>query len=98
MTEQLYSSILRGAGTVLSLARTSLSTDLERRGANAPLGYPGTAYELPVAFGLTDLSVTTLGGASALLEVAEGLLRGPSTLENGYLRRLPPAAFSATHE
>ncbi len=53
MTEQLYSSILRGAGTVLSL-----------------------------------------------LEVAEGrVLVGPqeSSALSAYLRRLPPAAFSATH-
>ena len=82
MTEPLYSSCIRGARSVLSLARASLSYHLARRGADAPIGYPDTAYELPVAFGLTDLNVTTLGGAEKLLGLAEGLLRNPPTLEN----------------
>ncbi|HSL91425.1 MAG TPA: hypothetical protein VK863_02155, partial [Candidatus Limnocylindrales bacterium] len=82
MTEQLYSSCIRGARSVLSLARASLSYNISRRGADAPLGYPDTAYELPVAFGLTDLKVTTLGGASLLLDRSEGLLRNTPTREN----------------
>ena len=82
MSEQLYSSCIRGARSVLSLARASLSYNLAERGVNAFLGYPDTAYELPVAFGLTDLKITTLGGASTLLDRAEGLLRNPPTLPN----------------
>jgi acetyl-CoA synthase len=82
MTEQLCSSCIRGARSVLSLARDSLSRDIARRGTDAALSYPETAYELPVAFALTDLNVTTLGGASRLLDLADGLLRTPPTLEN----------------
>jgi acetyl-CoA synthase len=82
MNEPFFSSCIRGAKSVLSLARASLSYNLARRGADASLGYPDTAYELPVAFGLTDLKVTTLGDASMLLDLAEGLLRNPPTLDN----------------
>jgi acetyl-CoA synthase len=82
MSEPLYSSCLRGARSVLSLARASLSYNIGRRGPGAALGYPDTAYELPIAFGLTDLKVTTLGGADKLLDLAEGLLRKPADLPN----------------
>ena len=82
MTEQFFSSCISGAKSVLSLARASLSYNISMRGADATIGYPDTAYELPVAFGLTDLKVTTLGGASTLLDLAEGLLRNAPTLEN----------------
>jgi len=82
MTETFCSSCIRGAKSVLSLAQASLSYHLARGGAGGSLGYPDTAYELPVAFGLTDLKVTTLGGASPLLDRAERLLRTPPTLEN----------------
>ncbi len=82
MTEQFFSSCISGAKSVLSLARASLSYNVSTRGAQASIGYPDTAYELPVAFGLTDLKVTTLAGASSLLDRAEGLLRNVPTLEN----------------
>src|SRR4030066_2483912 len=57
MTEPLFSSCIRGARSILSLARESLSAAIARRGPDAPLAYPGTAYELPVVFGLTVLAV-----------------------------------------
>jgi len=82
MTEPFFSSCISGARSVLSLARASLEYHIARRGGEAPLGYPDTAYELPVVFGLTDLKVTTLGGAGKVLDLAEGLLRKLPTAEN----------------
>ncbi|MBF8257763.1 MAG: CO dehydrogenase/CO-methylating acetyl-CoA synthase complex subunit beta, partial [Actinobacteria bacterium] len=46
MTESLCSSCILGAKSVLSLTRASLSQQIAERGADAPLGYPDTAYEL----------------------------------------------------
>ena len=57
MHESLFASCIRGARAVLGLARTTLADAAARRGKDAHLSYPGTAYELPVAFGLTDISV-----------------------------------------
>lgn len=73
---------MRGAGSVLSLARSSLDYNLGRRGGDAPLGYPETAYELPVVFGLTDMKVRALADAEPVLSLAEGLIRKPPTLAN----------------
>jgi len=82
MTEPLFSSCIRGARAVLSLARDSLSAAIARKGPDAPLAYPGTAYEIPVVFGLTDLAVTTLRGAEPALLLAEGMIRERPTAEN----------------
>jgi acetyl-CoA synthase len=67
---------------VLGLARTTLAEAVGRRGKDAPLSYPETAYELPVAFGLTDISVTTLAGGGKVLDLAESLVRDGATAEN----------------
>lgn len=82
MTESFYSSCIRGGNSVLSLARESISHGVSGRGASAPLGYPETAYELPVAFGLTDLKVTTLADGIKVLDAAQRLLRRAPTREN----------------
>jgi len=82
MAERLFSSCIRGARTVLSLARETLRAHTTRRGAGAPLRYPGTAYELPIVFGLSDLRVVTLADAGPVLDLAEGLIAGAPTAEN----------------
>ena len=82
MHEPLFASCIRGAGEVLGLARKTLADAAARRGANAPLSYPGTAYELPVPFGLTDISVTTLADAGRVLDLAGSLVRREPTAEN----------------
>ena len=82
MTEGLFSSCIRGARTVLSLARDTLCAQTDRRGAGAPLRYPGTAYELPVVFGLSDLRVATLADAPPVLALAERLVADAPTAEN----------------
>ncbi|UCD47744.1 MAG: CO dehydrogenase/CO-methylating acetyl-CoA synthase complex subunit beta [Deltaproteobacteria bacterium] len=82
MTEPLFASCIRGARAVLALARDSLSDAIARRGPEGSLAYPGTAYEIPVVFGLTDLEVTTLRGAEPALSLAEGMIRDRPTAEN----------------
>jgi acetyl-CoA synthase len=82
MHETLFASCIRGARAVLGLARTTLAEAAARRGPGAPLSYPETAYELPVAFGLTDISVTTLDGAGKVLDLAESMVRDGATAGN----------------
>ncbi len=82
MSDRLYSSCIRGARTVLSLARETLGSHAARRGAGAPLRYPGTAYELPVVFGLSDIRVAALADAAPVLDLAERLIADAPTAEN----------------
>ncbi len=82
MTEPLFASCIRGARTVLSLARETVRAHASRRGAGAPLKYPGTAYELPVVFALSDIRVATLADAAPVLDLAERLLADAPTAEN----------------
>ena len=82
MHEPLFAACLRGAAAVLSLTRTTLDAAMARRGKDASLAYPDTAYELPVAFGLTDLRVATLADAGPVLDLAGTLVRDGATAEN----------------
>jgi len=82
MHEPLFAACLRGAGTVVGLARMALDAARYRRGKDASLAYPDTAYELPVAFGLTDLRVATLADAGKVLDLAGTLVRHGATAEN----------------
>ena len=78
----LYSACLRGAGYVIGLARMAHEAAVYRRGKDAPLAYPDTAYELPVVFGLTDIPVSTLADGRKVLDLAETLVRSGATQEN----------------
>jgi len=60
----------------------ALEAAAHRRGKDAPLAYPDTAYELPVVFGLTDIRVSTLADAGKVLDLAETLVRHGATAEN----------------
>ena len=82
MHEPLFSACLRGAATVIGLARMALDAAAHRRGKDAPLAYPETAYELPVVFGLTDIRVSTLADAGKVLDLAGTLVRHGATAEN----------------
>jgi acetyl-CoA synthase len=82
MLEPIFSSSILGAKTVLGLARAALADAASRRGKDAPLRYPETAYELPMLFGLTDISVSTLADAGEALALAESLVRDGATAEN----------------
>jgi acetyl-CoA synthase len=82
MTDALFSSCIRGARTVLSLTKESLADAVAQKGPDARLAYPGTAYEIPVIFGLTTLGVTTFREAEAAFSLAEGMIREQPTVEN----------------
>ena len=89
MHEPLFSACLRGAGYVIGLARMAVEAAEYRRGKDAPIAYPDTAYELPVVFGLTDIRVSTIADAGKVLELAETLVRSGATLENRRHRSAP---------
>ena len=82
MSEFLFSSCIRGSREVLELARQALASAVDRKGPGAPLAYPGTAYEIPVAFGLTDIRVNALGDAERVLLLADGMIRERPTPDN----------------
>ena len=82
MHEPMFSACLRGAAAVLTLTRATLDAAGTRRGKDAALAYPDTAYELPLAFGLTDLRVATLADAGKVLDLAGTLVRDGATAEN----------------
>lgn len=64
----------RGAAAYLRLARERYREALGAHDASTPLGFPGTAYPLPIIFSVTGRAVKTLADAAWVLEEAERLI------------------------
>ncbi len=65
---------IRGARDWVDRARQALTTATAQQGQAHALGFPDTAYALPLTLALTGLSVDSLGTANDALEAAERLL------------------------
>ena len=63
----------RGAAALLAASRHEFDAALAQRGAQAPLGFPGTNYFLPIANALLKIEVRTLGECAQIFEETEKL-------------------------
>jgi acetyl-CoA synthase len=74
MSRYIATRAIRGANSLVSEAEIMLSKALAEKGPNTPVGFPNTAYYLPLIFGMTGLKVETLGQLCDVLEHARQLL------------------------
>ncbi|MEW6621540.1 MAG: acetyl-CoA decarbonylase/synthase complex subunit alpha/beta [Bacillota bacterium] len=79
--KSLYREAYHGAITATSYAEIRLNQAIRRFGANHPVGYPDTAYYLPVIRCWTGEEVKTLRDLVPVLNGARGLLREDLTFE-----------------
>ncbi len=76
MSKIVATAAISGAHDLVSRARTSLDAAIAQYGEDHEVGFPETAYYLPMACALLGAEVETLGETEEILEYAEGLL-GP---------------------
>ena len=74
MSRIIASAAIRGAHKYVSQAAEGLRQALEAHGPEKRLGFPNTAYYLPLILALTGLEVKDLSDAQKALEWAKGLL------------------------
>lgn len=74
MSDSIADLAIRGARDWVDQARRALTAAAARHGQAHALGFPDTAYALPLTLALTGLTVDCLGTANGALEAAEGLL------------------------
>jgi acetyl-CoA synthase len=74
MSKFVAASAMRGAHDVLSRTRARFDSALAERGAKTPVGFPETAFFLPMAYALLGAEVETLGEMGEVLEYTEELL------------------------
>ena len=77
MSKIIASAAIRGAGKILANAENMWKAAMDKWGANEPVGFPNTAYYLPVIYGILGMKVEKLGDMEAVLKKCRAMLPPP---------------------
>ncbi len=77
MSKIIASAAIRGAYKIVDRAEKKWQEAMERWGANETVGFPNTAYYLPVIYGILGIAVEKLGDMEQVLKRCKSLLPPP---------------------
>ncbi|MCK5317100.1 MAG: hypothetical protein KAJ55_04265, partial [Anaerolineales bacterium] len=77
MSKIIASAAIRGAHKIVEQADKKWQEAMDRWGANEPVGFPNTAYYLPVTYGVLGIAVAKLGDMEQVLKRCKSLLPPP---------------------
>jgi len=90
MSKIISSAVIRGAHKIVNQAEEKWKQAMDKWGANEPVGFPNTAYYLPVIYGILGTKIEKLGDMEALLKKCRNILP-PPVREEHPLPYLAPA-------
>ena len=90
MSKIIASAAIRGAHKIFSQADQKWQQAMDKWGANEPVGFPNTAYYLPVIYGILGEKVEKLGDMEKILKKCKTMLP-PMVKETHPLPYLAPA-------
>jgi len=90
MSKIIASAAIRGAHKIVDRAEKKWQEAMDKWGANEPVGFPNTAYYLPVIYGILGMKVEKLGDMEPVLKKCKSILP-PPVRENCPLPYLGPA-------
>ncbi len=90
MSKIIASAAIRGAHKIVERADTKWKEAMDKWGAKEPVGFPNTAYYLPIIYGILGTKVEKLGDMEAVLKQCKTLLP-PPVREEHPLPYLAPA-------
>jgi acetyl-CoA synthase len=90
MSKIIASAAIRGAYKIIDQAEKKWQEAMDKWGANEPVGFPNTAYYLPVIYGILGNKVEKLGDMEAVLKRCKSILP-PPVREEHPLPYLAPA-------
>ena len=90
MSKIIASAAIRGAHKIVGQAEEKWQQAMDKWGANEPVGFPNTAYYLPVIYGILGIPVEKLGDMEQVLKKCKVMLP-PMVRENHPLPYLGPA-------
>ena len=90
MSQIIAAAAIRGAHSIVARAEATWQEALKRWGGNEPVGFPNTAYYLPIIYGVTGLKVERLDDIAPVIERCHKMLPSPVD-ENQPLPSLAPA-------
>ena len=77
MSKIIASAAIRGAYRIVEQAEKKWQQAMDKWGANEPVGFPNTAYYLPVIYGILGEKVAKLGDMERILKRCRSLLPPP---------------------
>ena len=89
MSKIIASAAIRGAHKIVEQADTKWKEAMDKYGANEPVGFPNTAYYLPIIYGISGMKVEKLGDMETVLKKCKNLLP-PLVKEEHHLPYLGP--------
>jgi len=90
MSKIIASAAIRGAHRIVDNAENKWKEAMDKWGANEPVGFPNTAYYLPIIYGILGEKVEKLGDMEPILKKCK-LLLPPPVREEHPLPYLAPA-------
>ena len=90
MSKIIASAAIKGAYKIVDRAEKKWQQAMDKWGANEPVGFPNTAYYLPVIYGILGMKVEKLGDMEAVLKTCKNFLP-PPVREKHPLPYLAPA-------
>ena len=90
MSKIIASAGIRGAHKIVERAESKWKEAMDKWGANEPVGFPNTAYFLPVTYGILGYKIEKLGDMEWLVNKCK-LLLPPFVREDTHLPYLGPA-------
>ncbi len=90
MSKIIASAAIRGAHKIVDRAEKKWQEAMDKWGANEPVGFPNTAYYLPVIYGILGEKVEKLGDIELILKKCKTMLP-PPVREEHPLPYLAPA-------
>jgi acetyl-CoA synthase len=82
MSKIIASAAINGAHKIVERAERKWREAMEKWGANEPVGFPNTAYYLPIIYGISGMKVAKLGDMEAVLKKCRALLPPPVKAEH----------------
>jgi acetyl-CoA synthase len=90
MSKIIASAVIRGAHKIVGRAEEKWQQAMDKWGATEPVGFPNTAYYLPVIYGILGIKVEKLGDMEQVLKKCR-LILPPPVREKCPLPYLGPA-------
>ena len=90
MSKIIASAAIRGAHKIVDRAEKKWQEAMDKWGPNEPVGFPNTAYYLPIIYGILGTPVAKLGDMEQVLKRCKSLLP-PPVKERTPLPYLAPA-------
>src|SRR4030042_983755 len=74
MSKIIASAAIRGAHNIVDKAEKKWKEAMDKWGVKEPVGFPNTAYYLPIIYGISGMKVEKLGDMEAVLKKCKSLL------------------------